>query len=202
MDETLKDLAAHITGVLSGAVKGWKVAFGELTLDVEPAQIVKVATFLRDDPACLFHCIVDVCGADYPERDARFEVVYHFLSLKQNLRIRLKVATDEDTPVASICGVFPGANWFERETYDLYGILFTGHPELRRLLTDYGFDGHPLRKDFPTSGYVEVHYDDELKRVVYEPVRLAQEFRNFDFLSPWEGVDYVLPGDEKASKAG
>ncbi|MFG1419115.1 NADH-quinone oxidoreductase subunit C [Xanthobacter sp. V0B-10] len=202
MDETLKDLAAHIAGVLSGAVKGWQVAFGELTLEVEPAQIVKVTTFLRDDPACLFHCMVDVCGVDYPEREKRFDVVYHLLSLKQNLRIRLKVQTDEETPVPSICGVFPGANWFEREAYDLYGILFTGHPELRRLLTDYGFDGYPLRKDFPTSGFVEVHYDDELKRVVYEPVRLAQEFRNFDFLSPWEGVEYVLPGDEKASKAG
>jgi len=202
MDETLKDLAAHVTGVLGGAVTAWGVAFGELTLEVEPAQIVKVMTFLRDDPACLFACIVDVCGADYPEREKRFDVVYHLLSLKQNLRIRLKVQTDADTPVPSVTGVFPGANWFEREAYDLYGILFTGHPELRRLLTDYGFDGHPLRKDFPTSGFVEVRYDDELKRVVYEPVRLAQEFRNFDFLSPWEGVDYVLPGDEKASKAG
>lgn len=202
MDETLKDLAAHITGVLAGAVTSWKVAFGELTLEVEPAQIVKVTTFLRDDPACLFQCIVDVCGVDYPEREKRFDVVYHLLSLKQNVRVRLKVQTDEETPVPSICSVFPGANWFEREAYDLYGILFTGHPELRRLLTDYGFDGHPLRKDFPTSGFVEVHYDDELKRVVYEPVRLAQEFRNFDFLSPWEGVEYVLPGDEKASKAG
>ncbi|MFG1479384.1 NADH-quinone oxidoreductase subunit C [Xanthobacter sp. V4C-4] len=202
MDETLKDLAAHITGVLSGAVTGWTLAFGELTLELEPAQIVKVATFLRDDPACLFQCIVDVCGVDYPEREKRFDVVYHLLSLKQNARIRLKVKTDADTPVPSLCGVFAGANWFEREAYDLYGILFTGHPELRRLLTDYGFDGYPLRKDFPTSGYVEVHYDDELKRVVYEPVRLAQEFRNFDFLSPWEGVEYVLPGDEKASKAG
>lgn len=199
MDETLKDLAAHIAGALGGAVTGWTVAFGELTLDVEPAQIAKVATFLRDDPACLFHCIVDVCGVDYPSREKRFDVVYHFLSLKQNLRIRVKVQTDEETPVPSLCPVFAGANWFEREAYDMYGILFTGHPELRRLLTDYGFDGYPLRKDFPTSGYVEVRYDDELKRVVYEPVKLTQEFRNFDFLSPWEGVEYILPGDEKAS---
>lgn len=199
MDETLKDLAAHVTAALSGAVLGSQIAYGELTLEIDPAQIVPVTTFLRDDPACLFTCIVDVCGVDYPAREKRFDVVYHLLSVKQNTRIRLKVATDEDTPVPSITGVFPGANWFEREAYDLYGILFTGHPELRRLLTDYGFDGHPLRKDFPTTGFVEVRYDDEQKRVVYEPVRLPQEFRNFDFLSPWEGVDYVLPGDEKAS---
>ncbi len=199
MDETLKDLAAHVAGALGGAVKGWTVAFGELTLDVEPAQIVKVASFLRDDPACVFKCIIDVCGADYPAREKRFDVVYHLLSLKQNLRIRLKVETDEATPVPSICPVFPGANWFEREAYDMYGILFTGHPELRRLLTDYGFDGYPLRKDFPMTGFVEVRYDDLVKRVVYEPVKLTQEFRNFDFLSPWEGVEYVLPGDEKAS---
>ncbi len=199
MDETLKDLALHVSGALPGAVAGTSLAFGELTLAVDASQIVKVATFLRDDPACLFHCFVDVCGVDYPSRDKRFDVVYHLLSLKHNVRIRLKVETDEYTPVPSICGVFPGANWFEREAYDMYGILFTNHPELRRLLTDYGFDGHPLRKDFPTSGFVEVRYDDELKRVVYEPVRLPQEFRNFDFLSPWEGVDYVLPGDEKAS---
>ncbi|MFG1422538.1 NADH-quinone oxidoreductase subunit C [Roseixanthobacter liquoris] len=199
MDETLKDLAAHVSGVLGAAIRATHIAFGELTLEVEGAEIVKVATFLRDDPACLFHVIVDVCGVDYPARELRFEVVYHLLSLKHNMRIRLKVQTDEATPVPSICGVFPGANWFEREAYDMYGILFTGHPELRRLLTDYGFDGHPLRKDFPLTGFVEVRYDDEAKRVIYEPVRLAQEFRNFDFLSPWEGVEYVLPGDEKAA---
>lgn len=199
MDETLKDLAAHVSAALPGAILDTRLAFGELTLVIEPSQIVKTVTFLRDDPACLFTCIIDVCGVDYPAREKRFDVVYHLLSAKQNLRIRLKVETDEDTPVASITPVFPGANWFEREAYDMYGILFTGHPELRRLLTDYGFDGHPLRKDFPTTGFVEVRYDDELKRVVYEPVRLPQEFRNFDFLSPWEGVEYVLPGDEKAS---
>lgn len=199
MDETLKDLAAHVSAALPGAILDTRLAFGELTLVIEPSQIVKTVTFLRDDPACLFTCIIDVCGVDYPAREKRFDVVYHLLSAKQSLRIRLKVETDEDTPVASITPVFPGANWFEREAYDMYGILFTGHPELRRLLTDYGFDGHPLRKDFPTTGFVEVRYDDELKRVVYEPVRLPQEFRNFDFLSPWEGVEYVLPGDEKAS---
>lgn len=199
MDETLKDLAAHVVGAMPDAVTGWTIAYGDLTLETTPAHIVKLATFLRDDPACLFACIVDVCGVDYPARPLRFDVVYHLLSLKQNVRVRVKLATDEATPVPSITGVFPGANWFEREAYDMYGILFTGHPELRRLLTDYGFDGHPLRKDFPLTGFVEVRYDDEAKRVIYEPVRLLQEFRNFDFLSPWEGVEYVLPGDEKAS---
>jgi NADH-quinone oxidoreductase subunit C len=153
---------------------------------------------LRDDQRCLFHNIIDICGVDYPSRAKRFDVVYHLLSLKQNHRIRVKVETDEATPVPSLIPVFPAAEWYERETYDLYGILFSDHPDLRRLLTDYGFDGHPLRKDFPLTGFVEVRYDDELKRVVYEPVRLTQEFRNFDFLSPWEGADYVLPGDEKA----
>ncbi len=199
MDETLKDLAVHISGILGSAVRGSKVAYGELTLDVERGEIVKVATFLRDDPSCLFACMIDICGVDYPARVNRFDVVYHLLSLKQNLRIRLRVETDETGTVPSLCSVYVGANWFEREAYDMYGILFTGHPELRRLLTDYGFDGHPLRKDFPTTGYVEVRYDDEAKRVIYEPVKLAQEFRNFDFLSPWEGVEYVLPGDEKAA---
>ena len=202
-DETLKDLAVHVSGALGSAVLASHIAHGELTLDVDPARIVKVTTFLRDDPSCLFACIVDVCGVDYPEREKRFDVVYHLLSLKQNVRIRLKVAIDEDTTVPSICSVYAGANWFEREAYDMYGILFTGHPELRRLLTDYGFDGYPLRKDFPLTGFVEVRYDDAAKRVIYEPVRLTQEFRNFDFLSPWEGVEYVLPGDEKAApKAG
>ncbi|BAF87667.1 NADH-ubiquinone dehydrogenase chain C 1 [Azorhizobium caulinodans ORS 571] len=199
MDETLKDLAAHVTGALPGAVVAHKIAYGELTLETTPDHILKLATFLRDDPSCLFTCIVDVCGADYPAREQRFEVVYHLLSLKQNARVRVKLSAGEETLVPSVTGIWPGANWFEREAYDLYGILFTGHPELRRLLTDYGFDGHPLRKDFPLTGFVEVRYDDELKRVVYEPVRLAQEFRNFDFLSPWEGVEYILPGDEKAS---
>jgi NADH-quinone oxidoreductase subunit C len=154
--------------------------------------------YLRDEPRLQFVSLIDVCGVDWPERAQRFDVVYHLLSPVQNNRIRVKIMTDEDTPVPSITEVFPAADWFEREAYDLYGIFFTGHPDLRRLLTDYGFDGHPLRKDFPLTGFVEVRYDDEQKRVVYEPVRLAQEFRSFDFLSPWEGTDYVLPGDEKA----
>jgi NADH-quinone oxidoreductase subunit C len=153
---------------------------------------------LRDDPACRFISFIDLCGADYPGREKRFDVVYHLLSPVHNTRIRIKAETDETTLVPSIVDVFPAANWFEREAYDLYGILFSGHPDLRRILTDYGFDGHPLRKDFPMTGFVEVRYDDEQKRVVYEPVKLQQEFRNFDFLSPWEGTDYVLPGDEKA----
>ena len=171
---------------------------GELTIHARAADIVKVVSFLRDDPRCSFYSIIDITAIDWPSRDKRFDVVYHFLSPTKNARVRVKIETDEATPVASLTDVFPGANWFERETYDLYGVLFTGHPDLRRLLTDYGFDGHPLRKDFPLTGFVEVRYDVEQKRVVYDKVRLAQEFRNFDFLSPWEGTDYVLPGDEKA----
>lgn len=197
-DEALHELGQHIARAPKGGVTGFKVAFGELTVEVEAAQIVAVMKFLRDDKKCQFINIIDVCGVDYPTREKRFDVVYHLLSPKKNLRLRLKVQTDEQTPVPSVTGIFPGANWFEREAYDMYGILFTGHPELRRLLTDYGFEGYPLRKDFPLTGFVEVRWDDEVKRVVYEPVRLAQEFRNFDFLSPWEGTDYVLPGDEKA----
>ncbi len=195
---SLEELGETIQAALPGAVTSAKVAYGELTLEAEAGQIIAVLTHLRDDAGCLFRNIIDICGVDYPARPKRFDVVYHLLSPKFNRRIRVKVQTDETTPVASATYVFPGALWFERETYDLYGVLFTGHPDLRRLLTDYGFDGHPLRKDFPTSGFVEVRYDDEVKRVVYEPVRLPQEFRQFDFLSPWEGTDYVLPGDEKA----
>ena len=198
MDETLKELGDTVVAALPGAVSGYQLAFGELTVSGEASKIVRIVTFLRDDPRCQFWSFVDVTAVDWPARDKRFDVVYHLLSPKRNLRVRIKVETDEVTPVPSIVEVFPGANWFERETYDLYGVLFTGHPDLRRILTDYGFEGHPLRKDFPLTGFVEVRYDDELKRVVYEPVRLAQEFRNFDFLSPWEGTDYVLPGDEKA----
>jgi len=201
MEEILRELGEHVTQALPGAVTGYALTHGELTLQAETGEIVTVAQFLRDDPKCQFFSFVDVCGVDWPARAKRFDVVYHLLSPKRNLRVRIKIETDEDTPVPSITGVFPGANWFEREAYDLYGILFAGHPDLRRLLTDYGFDGHPLRKDFPLTGFVEVRWDDSLKRVVYEPVRLAQEFRNFDFLSPWEGTDYVLPGDEKAGKA-
>ncbi|GLK76268.1 NADH-quinone oxidoreductase subunit C [Methylopila jiangsuensis] len=197
-DEVLNALAARIAEGLGADVLSASVAYGELTVTAEAARIVEVLTFLRDDPACRFVSFVDVCGVDWPAREKRFDVVYHLLSPYRNTRVRVKVEADDVEPVPSVTGVFPGALWFEREAYDLYGMLFSGHPDLRRLLTDYGFDGHPLRKDFPTTGYVEVRWDDEAKRVVYEPVRLNQEFRNFDFLSPWEGTDYVLPGDEKA----
>jgi NADH-quinone oxidoreductase subunit C len=200
MDETLGQFGEMIAGALGGAVTDQQVAFGELTITAKAADIVKVATFLRDDERCLFYSFIDITAVDWPGREQRFDVVYHFLSPKHNRRIRVKIAADEKTPVASIIDVFPGADWFERETYVLYVVLFTGHPDMRRLLTDYGFEGHPLRKDFPLTGFVEVRYDDEEKRVVYEPVRLNQEFRNFDFLSPWEGPDYPLPGDEKAKQ--
>jgi NADH-quinone oxidoreductase subunit C len=199
-EEALKDLAAYVKEKLDAQIQDARIAFGDLTLFVEPGDIIDVLTFLRDDVQCRFISFIDVCGADYPMREKRFEVVYHLMSPYQNQRVRIKLSTDEDTHVPSVTSVFPGADWFEREAYDLYGILFTGHPELRRILTDYGFEGHPLRKDFPLTGYVEVRYDDELKRVVYEPVELKQEFRDFDFLSPWEGTDYVLPGDEKAKQ--
>nr|WP_295888126.1 NADH-quinone oxidoreductase subunit C [uncultured Devosia sp.] len=198
--DPLVDLGEHITRALGTAIVAQQVAFGELTLTAEKDAIVAVATFLRDDLRCRFVSFVDVCGADYPARDERFDVVYHFMSPYLNQRIRVKVTTDDVTPVPSITGVFKGAEWFEREAYDLYGILFSGHGDLRRILTDYGFDGHPLRKDFPTTGFVEVRYDETRKRVVYEPVKLMQEYRSFDYLSPWEGTDYVLPGDEKAKQ--
>ena len=198
MNEALSDLAAYLRERLGAKLSQASLAFGELTLDVEAADIVDVLGVLRDDAQCQFVSFIDICGADYPSRQRRFDVVYHLMSPRQNQRIRVKVQTDEDTPVPSATAVYAGAEWFEREAYDLYGILFTGHPELRRILTDYGFQGHPLRKDFPVTGFVEVRYDDEAKRVVYEKVELKQEFRNFDFLSPWEGTDYVLPGDEKA----
>lgn len=187
-----------ILAALHGAVTGASVAHGDLTLIAEAASIREVLTFLRDDPACRFVSFIDLCGVDYPTREKRFDVVYHLLSPRHNRRIRVKVATDETTPVPSVIPVFPAADWFEREAYDFYGILFEGHPDLRRILTDYGFEGYPLRKDFPLTGFVEVRYDDTEKRVVYSPVRLVQEFRDFDFLSPWEGVQYTLPGDEKA----
>nr|WP_321444424.1 NADH-quinone oxidoreductase subunit C [uncultured Cohaesibacter sp.] len=198
MDEALRDLGDYVAFSLEGKVVDWTVAFGELTVTVQRPDILEVLRFLRDDPRLQYACFIDVTAVDYPGRAARFDVVYHLLSPKQNSRIRVKLKASESDHVDSACGVFPGANWFEREAYDMYGILFIGHPDLRRLLTDYGFDGHPLRKDFPLTGYYEVRYDDEKKRVIYEPVKLAQEFRNFDFLSPWEGVDYALPGDEKA----
>jgi NADH-quinone oxidoreductase subunit C len=196
----LEELGATIATALPGAVIGHSIAFGELTVTANAADIVKVATFLRDDPRCEFISFIDVTAVDWPAREKRFDVVYHLLSPTKNARVRIKIETDEVTPIASLVGVYVGADWFERETYDLYGVVFTGHPDMRRLLTDYGFDGHPLRKDFPLTGFVEVRYDDAQKRVVTEPVRLAQEFRTFDFLSPWEGTDYVLPGDEKAKQ--
>jgi NADH-quinone oxidoreductase subunit C len=200
MDETLKRLGETVAGALPGAVTGHGVAHGELTVSTTVRDIVKVMTFLRDDERCQFWVFIDVTAVDWPGRERRFDVVYHLLSPKQNARIRVKMEVAESESVPSLIDVFPGANWFERETYDLYGIPFTGHPDMRRLLTDYGFEGHPLRKDFPLTGFVEVRYDDEQKRVVYEPVRLNQEFRNFDFLSPWEGPGAygLLPGDEKA----
>jgi NADH-quinone oxidoreductase subunit C len=192
-------LGGTLQAALPGAVTGASVSFGQLTLNVEAARIVEVVTFLRDDPNCRFVSFTDVTAVDYPGREKRFDVVYHLMSPTLNARIRLRAEADETTQVPSIIDVFPGADWFERECYDLYGVIFTGHPDMRRLLTDYGFDGHPLRKDFPLTGFLEVRYDDAEKRVVYEPVRLNQEFRKFDFLSPWEGADYsVLPGDEKA----
>jgi NADH-quinone oxidoreductase subunit C len=201
MDGGLQELGEYISAALPGAIGDISTAYAELTLAVDLTRWIDLATFLRDDPRCLFISFIDLTAVDYPVRPRRFEVVTHLLSPKHNRRIRFKVATDEQTPVPSLCGVFPAANWFEREAYDLFGVAFSGHPDLRRLLTDYGFDGHPLRKDFPMTGYVEVRYDDVQKRVVYEPVRLNQEYRSFDFLSPLEGaIDYVLPGDEKASR--
>jgi NADH-quinone oxidoreductase subunit C len=198
--ESLEELGKKIAAAQPGAVLGQSIAFGELTLAIEPAQIVHALTYLRDDPECGFTLLVDITGVDWPQREKRFDVVYHLLSLAGNRRIRLKLEIDENTSVPSAVGVFPVANWFERETFDMYGITFADHPDLRRLLTDYGFSGYPLRKDFPLTGYVELRYDEEQKRVVYQPVDLVQEFRDFDFMSPWEGARYVLPGDEKASK--
>ncbi|MGY3589132.1 NADH-quinone oxidoreductase subunit C [Bradyrhizobium sp. USDA 4341] len=197
-DGKLDALGQTIVSGLPGAATAHSVAFNQLTIDVEIGRIVDVVTFLRDDPNCRFVNFTDATAVDYPSREKRFDVVYHLLSPTLNTRIRLRGQADETTQVPSIIGVFPGADWFERETYDLYGVIFIGHPDMRRLLTDYGFDGHPLRKDFPLTGFVEVRYDDQEKRVLYEPVRLNQEFRKFDFLSPWEGADYPLPGDEKA----
>jgi len=198
MNDRLDALGQTIVSALPGAASGHSIAFNQLTVTVQADRIVDVVRFLRDDPGYRFVSFIDVTAVDYPGREKRFDVVYHLLSPTLNERIRLRAEADETTQVPSITEVFPGADWFERETYDLYGVIFTGHPDMRRLLTDYGFDGHPLRKDFPLTGFVEVRYDDEQKRVVYDKVRLAQEFRTFDFLSPWEGTDYVIPGDEKA----
>ena len=201
-DDTLAELLGAIEAALGGALQGSRLAFGELTIEVPGQALPRVMTFLRDDPKCLFKQLVDICGVDWPEREKRFDVVYNLLSLKNNQRIRVKVATDESTPVPSAAPVYSAAGWFERETYDLYGVWFSDHPDLRRILTDYGFEGHPMRKDFPLTGFVEVRWDDVQKRVVYEPVKLAQEFRRFDFLSPWEGAPRILPGDEKAEEKG
>jgi NADH-quinone oxidoreductase subunit C len=199
MTQALKDLGDYIAQALPQDVLATEVnRCGELVIEARCASIVKVATFLRDDTGCLFKQLMDVCGVDWPGREQRFDVVYNFLSMKHNQRVRVKVATDEETPVPSVTGVFSSANWFEREVWDMYGVSFSGHPDLRRILSDYGFEGHALRKDFPLTGYVEMRYDDEAKKVVYEPVKLTQDFRSFDFLSPWEGPG-LLPGDEKAS---
>ena len=198
-DGALEELGQHVASVLSDQVMGISIAHNELMVTARAEQIIKVVTFLRDDPMCLFKVLVDICGTDYPERPKRFDVVYNLLSLVHNQRIRIKVEADDETPVLSITGVHNSANWFEREIWDMYGVMFSDHPDLRRLLTDYGFEGHPLRKDFPLTGFVETRYDNEHKRVVYDPVKLSQEFRKFDFLSPWEGASNTpLPGDEKA----
>ncbi len=197
MTEALKELGAHIEAKRSDCVLGWDIAFGELNIDVTPANIAGLVDFLTSDRTCKFSSLVDITAVDYPERAKRFDVVYHFLSMYQNQRIRLRVSVREDEMVPSIVDIHPSANWFEREVFDMFGILFSGHPDLRRILTDYGFRGHPLRKDFPTTGYTEVRYDEAQKRVVYEPVKLVQEYRQFDFMSPWEGAEYILPGDEK-----
>lgn len=196
-DETLSELAGAVASGLGEKLLDTDYAYGELTITVRRPDIVEVLRFLRDDSQTQFWSMIDICGVDYPEREERFEVVYHLLSPRLNTRIRIKLSTDAETPVESATSVYPGADWFERECWDMYGILFTGHPDLRRILTDYGFEGHPQRKDFPLTGYVEVRYDDEVKRVVYEPVKLRQEFRDFDFESPWEGGDYPMPYEEK-----
>jgi NADH-quinone oxidoreductase subunit C len=199
--QSTADLQTLVSGRLGDRCVKATTTHGELTLTVKRDAIVEVLTILRDDPNMLFEVPVDIAGVDYPGQPERFEVVYHLLSPRKNKRVRVKLTTDEHTPVPSVISVFPFANWLEREAYDMYGILFSGHPDLRRILTDYGFQGYPLRKDFPLTGYVETRYDDEQKRVVYEPVKLTQDFRNFDFESPWEGVQYTIPGDEKATKS-
>jgi NADH-quinone oxidoreductase subunit C len=195
----IDELLSSIEPVLGDVIVDRVVAYDELTLVVPGDSIVRVLTFLRDEPSLLFKELLDICGVDYPARERRFDVVYHLLSVRYNRRLRLKVQTDEMTPVPSVISVYPTADWFEREAWDMYGILFSGHRDLRRILTDYGFEGHPLRKDFPMTGYVEMRYDEEQKRVVYEPVQLRQDFRSWDFLSPWEGGGGLLPGDEKAT---
>ncbi len=201
MSDALNELGAHIAAIRADCVLSWDVTLGELTVHVAPSSLVAFVDFLKTDKTCQFTSLVDITAVDHPEREARFDVVYHFLSMYQNQRIRVKSAVREEEMVPSITSLHPCADWFEREVFDMFGILFSGHPDLRRILTDYGFRGHPLRKDFPTTGYTEVRYDEALKRVVYEPVSLVQEYRQFDFMSPWEGADYIIPGDEKAEEA-
>jgi NADH-quinone oxidoreductase subunit C len=201
MSKALKELGAYIEVKRGDCVLGWDVTHGELNVDVALPNINGLVEFLKTDQTCAFSTLVDITGVDYPERPKRFDVVYHLLSMYQNHRVRLRVAVREEDMVPSITEIFPSANWFEREVFDMFGILFSGHSDLRRILTDYGFRGHPLRKDFPTTGYTEVRYDEVQKRVVYEPVKLVQEYRQFDFMSPWEGADYILPGDEKEEGA-
>ncbi|VAV94458.1 NADH-ubiquinone oxidoreductase chain C [hydrothermal vent metagenome] len=198
--DTLNDMGQAIAEALENEVHGYEVAFGELTIKARADKIVSILTYLRDEASFKFVQLTDICGVDYPERSRRFDVVYHLLSLKNNIRVRIKVLANDEVPVPSVVGVYPVANWYEREVWDMYGVMFDGHPDLRRLLSDYGFQGHPLRRDFPLTGYVELRYSEEERRVVYEPVKLQQEFRDFDFMSPWEGAGYILPGDEKADK--
>lgn len=197
MSDPLQELGTYIEAKRTDCVLGWDISHGELNLDVTPSSIVGLVEFLKNDASCRFSTLVDITAVDYTGRAKRFDVVYHFLSMYQNHRVRLRVSIREDQMIPSVISVHPSANWFEREVFDMFGILFSGHPDLRRILTDYGFRGHPLRKDFPTTGYTEVRYDEAQKRVVYEPVSLVQEYRQFDFMSPWEGAEYILPGDEK-----
>ena len=201
MSDALKELGQLIEAKRPDCVLSWSVAFGELTVEIAPSSVLAFVDFLKTNRSCQFSTLVDITAVDHPAREARFDVVYHFLSMYQNHRIRVKCALREEEMLASITEIYPAANWFEREVYDMFGILFTGHPDMRRILTDYGFRGYPLRKDFPTTGYTEVRYDEEAKRVVYEPVKLVQEYRQFDFMSPWEGAEYILPGDDKAEAA-
>lgn len=198
MTEELKELGEHIAASIDADVRNWRVEHGELTVEARADRIVQVLQFLRDDALTKFLVLIDLTAVDYPRRAKRFDVVYHLLSMHNNTRIRVKAQLAEDETIPTVTEVYPCADWFEREAFDMYGVVFSGHPDLRRILTDYGFEGYPLRKDFPLTGHVEVRYDDQQKRVVYEPVKLVQEYRNFDYLSPWEGAQYVLPGDEKA----
>ncbi|MDE2462660.1 MAG: NADH-quinone oxidoreductase subunit C [Alphaproteobacteria bacterium] len=201
MSDILSNLADQIGESLRDSLLTHSIAHGELTLCVDAGKILSVMRTLHDDPRFELKLLIDICGVDYPQREKRFDIVYHLLSISKNFRVRVKLQADEATAIASIVSIFPAANWFEREVFDMYGVTFTDHPDLRRILTDYGFTGHPLRKDFPLTGFVEVRYDDEVKRVVYAPVQLQQAFRDFDFMSPWEGAHYILPGDEKAAES-